>query len=79
MKLKSNEDEGYTELNISTTDRPGLLTDIVHTLKDVSVNVISAEACPVQVHLTQTLARSARLTGLPQAPIPSVSENITSL
>ena len=46
VALKKHEDEGYTELKITTTDRPGLLTDIVHTLKDVSVNVISAEVQP---------------------------------
>jgi len=28
---------------VNTTDRPGLLTDIVHVLKDISLNVVSAE------------------------------------
>ena len=28
---------------IRTNDRPGLLTDIVHNMKDINVNVISAE------------------------------------
>ena len=41
--MHTDEDEGHSELHITTTDRPGLLTDIVNTLKDVSVNVISAE------------------------------------
>lgn len=31
-------------LEITTADRPGLLVDIVKTLKDVSVNVVSAKA-----------------------------------
>ena len=30
-------------LDISTTDRPGLLVDIVSVLKDINVNVVSAE------------------------------------
>jgi len=33
----------HSELTIVTTDRPGLLTDIVTILKDISVNVVSAE------------------------------------
>ena len=33
----------HSELTIVTTDRPGLLTDIVGILKDISVNVVSAE------------------------------------
>lgn len=49
VKVVTDEDEGYSELRVTTTDRPGLLTDIVHSLKDVSVNVISAEVCPVWV------------------------------
>ena len=43
VRVHTDEDEGYSELHVTTTDRPGLLTDIVHSLKDVSVNVISAE------------------------------------
>lgn len=33
----------YSLLRIRTRDRPGLLTDIVKVLKDISVNVVSAE------------------------------------
>jgi hypothetical protein len=33
----------HSELTIVTTDRPGLLTAIVGLLKDISVNVVSAE------------------------------------
>jgi hypothetical protein len=33
----------HSVLNVTTTDRPGLLTAIVSVLKDVSVNVVSAE------------------------------------
>jgi UTP:GlnB (protein PII) uridylyltransferase len=32
-----------SKLIITTTDRPGLLVDIVATLKDLSLNVVSAE------------------------------------
>ena len=32
-----------SKITITTTDRPGLLVDIVRTLKDLSLNVISAE------------------------------------
>lgn len=39
------EDEtgSFSIVHVSTRDRPGLLTDIVKTLKDLNVNVISAE------------------------------------
>lgn len=33
----------FSELLVNTTDRPGLLTDIVRVLKDVNLNVVSAE------------------------------------
>mmetsp|Transcript_17034 Transcript_17034/g.42793 ORF Transcript_17034/g.42793 Transcript_17034/m.42793 type:complete len:247 (+) Transcript_17034:6-746(+) len=33
----------HTIMRIRTADRPGLLVDIVHILKDISVNVLSAE------------------------------------
>lgn len=33
----------YTELFVKTDDRPGLLVDIVSVLKDLNVNVVSAE------------------------------------
>ncbi len=39
------EDEtgSFSIVHVKTRDRPGLLTDIVRTLKDLNVNVISAE------------------------------------
>jgi len=33
----------HTKLTVVTTDRPGLLVDVVRTLKDLSLNVVSAE------------------------------------
>lgn len=44
-KVEISEDPtgSHSELLIETTDRPGLLTSIVGVLKDVSVNVVSAE------------------------------------
>lgn len=42
--LVEQDPEGaYTQIIVKTSDRPGLLTDIVHELKDINVNVISAE------------------------------------
>ena len=42
------EDEtgSFSIVHVKTRDRPGLLTDIVRTLKDLNVNVISAEVGP---------------------------------
>ncbi len=42
-------DAPYTQLHIVTMDRPGLLTDIVRTLKDISLNVVSAEVDTIGV------------------------------
>ena len=41
--VRDSEEGGFSEMDITTADRPGLLTDIVKVLKDISVNVISAE------------------------------------
>lgn len=35
----------FSKLQIKTRDRPGLLVEIVKVLKDISVNVQSAEVC----------------------------------
>lgn len=43
IDLKVDERGRWTVLNLTTLDRPGLLVDIVHILKDISVNVLSAE------------------------------------
>ena len=38
------EDSGtFTQILVNTLDRPGLLTDIVRVLKDINLNVVSAE------------------------------------
>lgn len=37
------EDDQHSRLSIKTADRPGLLVEIVKVLKDINVNVISAE------------------------------------
>lgn len=44
ISVKEDPDGAYTEVVIKTTDRPGLLTDIVTNMKDMNVNVVSAEA-----------------------------------
>lgn len=41
--VKEDESGSHSIVHIKTRDRPGLLTDIVKVLKDISVNVISAE------------------------------------
>jgi hypothetical protein len=41
--LSEDPTGSHSELYIETTDRPGLLTAIVGVLKDLSVNVVSAE------------------------------------
>ena len=43
IDVTEDEDASHSEVFIQTRDRPGLLTDIVRTLKDVNVNVVSAE------------------------------------
>ena len=43
IKISEDPEGAYTEVVVKTTDRPGLLTDIVHNMKDINVNVISAE------------------------------------
>ena len=41
--VEQDPDGAYTQIIVKTSDRPGLLTDIVHDLKDINVNVLSAE------------------------------------
>lgn len=43
IDITEDETGTHSELRIRTADRPGLLVDVVHILKDVSVNVVSAE------------------------------------
>lgn len=43
IELEEVPDAPYTHLMVTTRDRPGLLVDIVGTLKDCNINVISAE------------------------------------
>ena len=43
IRLETPPDSPFTRLEVTTMDRPGLLVDIVRTVKDCNVNVISAE------------------------------------
>ena len=43
VEVRDDESGLSSKLLVNTVDRPGLLTDIVHILKDISLNVISAE------------------------------------
>ena len=49
IKVEDDPEGAYTKVEIVTSDRPGLLNDIVHTMKDISVNVISAEVRPLSL------------------------------
>lgn len=49
VEVTEEESGSHSKVSIRTRDRPGLLTDIVRTLKDISVNVISAEVNPCLV------------------------------
>jgi len=44
ISLKTDENDIRTIVELTTTDRPGLLCDIVKTLRDISVEVVSAKA-----------------------------------
>lgn len=43
VSIRESETGLYTKLFVNTVDRPGLLTDIVKLLKDINLNVVSAE------------------------------------
>lgn len=43
IRIRDDDTGSHSEVFITTQDRPGLLVDIVSVLKDMSVNVVSAE------------------------------------
>ncbi|PSC76905.1 hypothetical protein C2E20_0795 [Micractinium conductrix] len=43
IEVREHESGSHSVLLVNTVDRPGLLTDIVRVLKDISLNVVSAE------------------------------------
>ncbi|CAD7695727.1 unnamed protein product [Ostreobium quekettii] len=43
IRIREDDTGSHSEVFITTWDRPGLLVDIVATLKDLNVNVVSAE------------------------------------
>lgn len=43
LEVTENEAGTFTVINLRTLDRPGLLVDVVRVLKDISINVVSAE------------------------------------
>ena len=43
IEVRDCESGAFSEILVNTLDRPGLLTDIVTVLKDISLNVVSAE------------------------------------
>lgn len=52
IRLETPPDSPFTRLEVTTMDRPGLLVDIVRTLKDCNVNVISAEVDTIGAEAT---------------------------
>lgn len=55
IDIKQSENNRHTVLRVITRDRPGLLVDMVHILKDVSVNVLSAEIDTIGEEADDTL------------------------
>lgn len=43
IEVREHESGSHSVLLVNTIDRPGLLTDIVRVLKDINLNVVSAE------------------------------------
>lgn len=43
IEVRDSESGAFTQILVNTLDRPGLLTDIVRVLKDINLNVVSAE------------------------------------
>ena len=43
IETRDAESGAFTQILVNTLDRPGLLTDIVRVLKDINLNVVSAE------------------------------------
>lgn len=43
IQVKEHDNGTYSEVRVETSDRPGLLTQIVSVLKDLNVNVVSAD------------------------------------
>ena len=56
IKLKNELDKPFTRLDVRTRDRPGLLVDIVRTLKDCNCNVLSAEVDTIGNEVRSCLA-----------------------
>ena len=59
MVVRDSEEGGFSEMDITTADRPGLLTDIVKVLKDINVNVISAEVRSLNIQASANLGEPA--------------------
>lgn len=43
IEARDTDSGTFTQILVNTLDRPGLLTDIVRVLKDINLNVVSAE------------------------------------
>lgn len=66
ITVKASANGARSELAVETTDRPGLLVDIVSVLKDCSLNVVSANVDTVGMKAMDTFFvthRGAALSG----------------
>lgn len=55
IKIQEAENGGSSQVFITTDDRPGLLIDVVATLKTINVNVVSAELDTIGTKAKQEL------------------------
>ena len=65
IQLHTPPDSAFTKLEVTTVDRPGLLVEIVRTLKDCNVNVVSAE-----VDTIGSLAKDEFMLAYHGGPLP---------
>jgi UTP:GlnB (protein PII) uridylyltransferase len=56
VEVREADDGSHSILLVNTLDRPGLLTDIVRILKDISLNVVSAEIDTIGRNAVDTLS-----------------------
>lgn len=66
IETRESESGMFTQLLVNTIDRPGLLTDIVRVLKDISLNVVSAEVDTVGRNAVDTFNVTYHGESLPE-------------
>ena len=68
IDVKEAPNGASSVLTINTPDRPGLLVDIVRVLKDINLNVVSAEVDTVGKQVGAGQDRMGRKWGRPAGP-----------